>query len=127
MFDILILSSPFFKGYFESLRNELGRKGIGITLFCVGPTFSNILYNAFTGKPGEIARQIQPRTSNRMTTDRCAYLMACALANKIDQAWIARHPILLTHYVSQYMPQLFRKIAPKYFSERMIRQLRDLN
>ena len=60
-----------------------------------------------------------------MSTDRCAELMAIAIINRIDQSWMALQPILLIHYLSQYMPWLARKLIPKFFTPELARQLRE--
>ena len=39
-----------------------------------------------------------------MSTQRCAYLMTVAMANKLHEVWISTHPMLLFTYLSQYMP-----------------------
>ena len=45
----------------------------------------------------------------RMSTVRCAELMAVAMANKRDEVWITLQPILLFTYLAQYAPDIFRK------------------
>lgn len=60
-----------------------------------------------------------------MDTERCAYLIAIALANKIDQAWIAIQPVLSIHYLSQYFPWFFRRYFPKFFTEELGKKIRD--
>jgi short-subunit dehydrogenase len=44
----------FIQGYFDSLRLEKMCSNITVTLLCPGPVFSNLLAEAFTGKPGEV-------------------------------------------------------------------------
>lgn len=44
----------------------------------------------------------------RMKTDRCAHLCAVAIANELDEVWIAQNPVLLFLYFAQYAPSLFR-------------------
>lgn len=41
-----------------------------------------------------------------MQTSRCAELMVIAVANKLQEVWISRHPALLMTYFAQYMPTL---------------------
>lgn len=41
-----------------------------------------------------------------MPPERCAYLMTIALANKLEEVWISRHPYLFFVYVAQYMPSI---------------------
>ena len=43
------------QGYFNGIRPELYDKNISVTTICPGPTFSNFLEAAFTGKPGEVS------------------------------------------------------------------------
>lgn len=43
-------------------------------------------------------------TENRMQVDRCAYLMAVAIANKLNEAWMSNQPELSYVYFNQYMP-----------------------
>ena len=42
----------------------------------------------------------------RVSAERCAYLTAVALANKLDEVWISKNPILFFVYVLQYCPIL---------------------
>lgn len=47
-------------------------------------------------------------SEKRMSTARCAELCALALANGLDEAWIALNPVLLFTYMFQYFPNLSR-------------------
>ena len=70
-------------------------------LFIFLPTFSVFVVLQVLGtdmKPNE----------KRLSTDRCAYLMAVAIANTLDEVWISLHPVLLFLYVAQYFPSYFR-------------------
>jgi len=51
---IILVSHLCVQGYFESLRNEMRGKNIGITMLCPGPVFSGILKEAFTSKKGAV-------------------------------------------------------------------------
>ncbi|UYV70441.1 DHRS7, partial [Cordylochernes scorpioides] len=44
----------------------------------------------------------------RMSTDRCSHLCAVAIANKLDEVWIAQNPVLILFYLSQYLPTIYR-------------------
>ena len=48
------------------------------------------------------------KEERRMTAERCAELMAVAIANRLDEVWISIQPALLVMYMSQYMPSLLR-------------------
>jgi len=43
-----------------------------------------------------------------MSTKRCADLMVVGIANKLDEIWISENPPLLSTYINQYFPNLFR-------------------
>ena len=60
----------------------------------------------------------------RMSTTRCAHLTAVAVANKLDESWMALQPILLSFYASQYLPSLFRSYFAR-FGARQAMQIRD--
>jgi dehydrogenase/reductase SDR family protein 7 len=45
-------------------------------------------------------------SEKRMSTPRCAELCALAIANRLDEAWIALNPVLLFTYAYQYLPNL---------------------
>ena len=42
--------------------------------------------------------------TGRMSTQRCAYLMVVAMANRLHEVWISPNPVLLFTYISQFMP-----------------------
>ena len=50
----------------------------------------------------------------RMSTERCAKLMAIGMANNLDEVWIAENPSLLMVYLNQYLPNLFRWYVAHY-------------
>ncbi|KAG5893230.1 hypothetical protein JTB14_013392 [Gonioctena quinquepunctata] len=91
-------------GYFNGLRLEKFGKNIDVTLLCPGPTFSNFLPESFTEKDNEKYNETQEATDNRMSTERCAYLIAVALANKTYESWIAIFPSLSITYLMVYFP-----------------------
>ena len=47
-------------------------------------------------------------TERRVSTERCAELMAVAMANKLGEVWISNHPTLLFAYLAQYTPDLVK-------------------
>ncbi|GAB1601426.1 dehydrogenase/reductase SDR family member 7-like [Argonauta hians] len=94
------------QGYFDSLRLEMNSHNIGVSIICPGPTFSNLLENAFTGTiAANYGMKMDPK-DRRMDTNRCARLITLAVANKLDEVWIARHPLLLLMYLCQYCPSI---------------------
>jgi len=47
-------------------------------------------------------------SDERMTTERCAKLMAVGMANNLDEVWISEYPALLMVYLNQYVPNFSR-------------------
>lgn len=45
---------------------------------------------------------------NGINVQRCAELIAVAMANKLDEVWIALNPVLFFTYVVQYAPDIAR-------------------
>jgi len=41
-----------------------------------------------------------------MTAQRCGYLCAVAIANKLQEAWMALFPIIPTFYIFVYYPNI---------------------
>jgi len=111
-------------GYFETARTELYSKGIAVTMLLPGPTFSDLLSACATSKYGEKLGNKMNENDRRMKTDRCAYLSAVAIANKLDEAWISINPVLFLLYVAQYAPSIARSYFAR-FGVRQAMKLRD--
>ncbi|KAK4706603.1 hypothetical protein R3W88_033835 [Solanum pinnatisectum] len=79
-------------GYFHSLRSELCRKGIKVTVVCPGPVETP---NPRTGS-----------TERRVSSERCAELIIVAASHGIKEAWISYQPVLAVMYLMQYMPSV---------------------
>jgi len=112
-------------GYFEALRNESFCRGIRITMICPGPVVSEITERAYTANIDRKWGKKHAADEKRMPTDRCAYLMGVAIANKLDEAWISPHPILSIFYFSQYMPSFTRCLFPRIMTKDRIMKMRD--
>ena len=76
------------------------------TLFCPGPTHTEFLQNAFTGNHGEKYNISTRPTDNRMTSQRCAVLMAISIANKCKMNYVGPFPSIPFMYISCYYPNL---------------------
>lgn len=114
-------------GYFESLRSECYTRGVSISMICPGPVFSEILGRSFTGQPGETYNQEHSMTNRRMATDRCSYLMAVTIANRLDETWISIQPVLAYYYAVQYLPSVSRSLFPKFMTKERIMKIREGN
>lgn len=77
-----------------------------VTLFCPGPTHTEFLQHAFTGIHGQNYNQSVQATDRRMTAERCAVLMATALANKCQINFVGPFPVPGLMYISCYYPNL---------------------
>lgn len=77
-----------------------------ITLFCPGPTTTDFLSTAFTNKAGENFGGAAQASSKRMSAERCAFLMATSIANKLHTSFVGPFPVPFLIYVSLYCPNL---------------------
>lgn len=112
------------QGWFSTLGVEMSDRNIKVTLLCPGPVFSNLLETAFTGKAGEELKGEMESSEKRMSTARCAELCALAIANGLDEAWIALNPVLLFTYMFQYFPNLSR-VGSKRMGLKMLKKIRE--
>ena len=94
------------QGIFDALRTELMDRNINITLVCPGPIRTDSLLHGFSEKVDESLGIPDDQTEKRLSAERCAELMAVALANRLDEIWVSLNPVLLFTYVSVYMPSL---------------------
>ena len=92
-------------------------------MICPGPVVSNVGKNAMTAT-GEKAN-LDHVIDKRLQTDRCAYLITVAMANKLSQVWVSQNPVLLLHYLYQYAPTLCRYVLPKIFTRQSYAKYRD--
>lgn len=97
-------------GWFSSLGVELEPKNIGVTIVCPGPVVSNISKVAFGSKPEQ---EKVGTYKKKMSTERCASLMAIAIANRLGEVWICQQPILLFSYMAVYMPDITKYLFSK--------------
>lgn len=112
-------------GYFDSLRNELRTTNIQVSILCPGPTFSQLLGQCFTAKPGETFKQEMQSSDKRMTAERCAQLMVVAMANGIEQSWISIFPIVPLVYLQAYFPYISAKLSAVLGRRGVYMKLRD--
>ncbi|KAL0036520.1 hypothetical protein WJX77_011154 [Trebouxia sp. C0004] len=106
-------------GYFASLQTELSTRGVTVTICCPGPvaTGSPEQPRAIYNGAGLITTNSSNKgSSKRMSPPRVAELIGKATYHRVDECWIARHPVLLMGYLMQYFPSLgiavMKKIGP---------------
>ncbi|XP_067010251.1 dehydrogenase/reductase SDR family member 7 [Anabrus simplex] len=110
-------------GFFNSLWVEKLGCNIHRTLLCPGPVHTNFLAESFTDKAGVKFGQQVSSTDRRLSSERCGYLSAVALANRLPEVWIALFPLIpLTYLV--YFPNI-AKIVMSYIGPKQFLKLRD--
>lgn len=106
-------------GFYDTLRMEVYANNIHVSMILPGPIFSDALKHAFTGKAGqEFGNDMKPG-EHRMATDRCSQLIAIAMANRLDEAWISMQPELSYLYLNQYLPAVARWAAVRIGARRL--------
>lgn len=109
-------------GYFNSLRSEkMFENDLAVTLLCPGPTFTNFLAHSFTENAGQVYGINTSTTDRRMTGERCGYLCAVALANRLSESWMGIFPIIPAIYLAVYSPitysMIIKLIGPKWLNK----------
>ncbi|CAG2117737.1 unnamed protein product [Medioppia subpectinata] len=113
-------------GYFECLRNEVQSLGMCVTVVCPGPVHSRILESLYTDRIDvKVNNETNHKNRHRMETSRCAYLMAVGVANRLDELWICRQPLLSLYYLTQYAPTITRRLMPRLASPERLYSVRE--
>ncbi|KAH7867159.1 hypothetical protein Vadar_029642 [Vaccinium darrowii] len=99
-------------GYFHSLRSELYRKGIKVTIVCPGPIKTSSVPEADTS--GE-----KVSSEKRVSSERCAELTIIAATHGLKEAWISFQPVLAVMYLVQYMPTIGYWLIDKIGEKRL--------
>ncbi|KAJ7978285.1 Dehydrogenase/reductase SDR family protein [Quillaja saponaria] len=84
-------------GYFHTLRSELYRKGIKVTVVCPGPIETS-------EASGEKPLEKNGSSEKRVSSERCAELTIMAATHGLKEVWISYQPVLAVMYLVQYMP-----------------------
>lgn len=124
-------------GYFATLATEIADSGVGVTIICPGPVAAQPGSGprSLFGPTGRIdyveedpdadphandagvAAVVRRYMKQRLKPTRCAELMAAAMAHGVEEAWLARHPVLALAYIWQVFPSLgwmiMKRIGPK--------------
>ncbi len=113
-------------GFFNTLRVEIFRKGITVSLMCPGPVSSDILSSALTeNMEGHyIPEPVPANNIIFMTPARCARIMLFAIANKLTESWICRQPILIFYYLNQYMPSTSSWLYSRAMNDNLMEKIR---
>lgn len=84
-------------------------KNIPITIVCPGAIATPFLSQSFTEKLNEkFGQETDTQAKNKLTPQRCAHLMAIAMANRLNECWIAHSTSLQLTYFAVYYPNIAR-------------------
>lgn len=96
-------------GYFESLRAEVWRDGIHVTLACPGYVRTAISVNA-VGPDGRKHAQMDPTHTRGIAPARCAAAIIAATARKRDEVHVGGWEVGGI-YLKRFMPALLARVV----------------
>lgn len=106
------------QGFMDTVRMEVGWRGVKVTNCCPGPVESEITLHSFTDTPGK-EMGVRNDGSKRMPAERCALLMAAAVHAGLEEVWLAPQPILFFVYAAQYLRGLYFLLSPRLGKQRV--------
>lgn len=98
-------------GFFESLRAELWRDNIYVTLLCPGFVKTNISLNALTAD-GSPQQKMDERTAAGLTPQQFAVKALKAIAKRREEVYIGKTEVLAV-YLKRFLPRLFSRVIRK--------------
>ncbi len=96
-------------GYFDSLRAELWRDGITITLLCPGYVRTAISANAL-GPRGEQHGRLDAATARGLAPERCAAALLAGLARRRREVYVGGWEVAGI-YLQRFFPGLFARVV----------------
>lgn len=98
-------------GFFDSLRGEVWRDGICITLVCPGFVRTDVSINALSadGSPHAVMDRGQ---ANGMDPDRCAAKVLRGLRNRKAEVWVGGKEVFAA-WIERFCPPLYRYIVKR--------------
>ena len=98
-------------GFFESLRMEVYKNNINVTIICPGKIRTNISYNAINEK-GEKHNVMDPSQDAGMSPEKCAQQIIRAIEKNKFEVFIGGKE-LRAIWVKRFFPNLFIKMIRK--------------
>lgn len=98
-------------GYFDSLRAEIYKSDIGISIICPGFIKTNLSFNALIGT-GERQNKMDDAQANGMLPQECAKRILKAVANKKQEVYIGGKEVYGV-FLKRFFPFIFSKIIRK--------------
>lgn len=99
-------------GFFESLRTEVRKMGIGVTIIIPGFINTPILLKAIDGQGNVTGRNLSVNEKG-MSPEQCAILIVRAVKKRKQEALIGRTEIWSV-YIHRFFPLIFNKIIASH-------------
>lgn len=99
-------------GFFDSLRAEVWKENIFVTLICPGWIRTNITLNAVTGD-GSKLNEMDKTTDKGLAPDYCAAQIVKAIQKKKEEVYIGGAKEVFGVYTKRFFPKLFSKLVRK--------------
>ena len=99
-------------GFFDSLRAEIDKFNISVTMVCPGFVNTNVSINALTAD-GSPQQKMDDATKNGMDPNRFARHMIRAIFNQKEEVYIAGFKEKLGVYLKRYYPRLLSRMIRK--------------
>ncbi len=99
-------------GFFDSLRAEVYKENIFVTLICPGWIRTNVTLNALTGD-GSKLNKMDKTTDHGLSAERCAKEIVKAIEKRKEEVYIGGAKEVFAVYLKRFFPGLFSKIVRK--------------
>ena len=99
-------------GFFDSLRAEVWKENITVTLICPGWIRTNVTLNAMTGD-GSKLNEMDKTTDQGLTPEFCAKEVLKAIHKKKEEVYIGGAKEVFGVYTKRFFPKLFSRIVRK--------------
>ena len=99
-------------GFFDSLRAEIYKHSIVVTIVCPGFVHTNVSVNALIGN-GSPQQIMDEATKNGMDPNRFSKRMISAILNEKEEVYIAGFKEKLGVYLKRYYPRLLSRMVRK--------------
>lgn len=99
-------------GWFDSLRAEVWREGIKVTLVCPGYVQTAVSRNAL-GAAGEKHGQLDAKTARGISAEKCAAAIIRGIVREREEIYIGGGKELTGIYLKRFAPWLLSRIVRK--------------
>ena len=99
-------------GFFDSLRAEVWKENIFVTLICPGWIRTNITLNAVVGD-GSKLNQMDKTTEHGLSPAECARQIVKAIIKKKEEVYIGGRKEVFAVYAKRFFPKLFSRVVRK--------------